>query len=262
MILVKQPQIFALFLASLLWSGVNFAQQTRSLNVELQLDQPSDQALMVEVSVRNHSFLVVPPSFSILRPIISSVSKMVEIPAGAQNASLDFDDILTEAIDYSVRFRCVNCSSSIPLQYYTESGTTRGLGNSAYIDPDDLGDLLPVSLETLGFISGAVALGDGLDATRDIRLSLRLSDVSSVQLLATEGVLIREGANTVEYRIEGLTRRRADSYQLELQCSLCSPRVSRAVPTLPASENHQNIDFTVEQSDPTVIGVFELLLDE
>lgn len=254
--------IFSFLTLLALFSGNCLAQQARNLNVDLQLDQPYDQALVIEVSVRNHSFIIVPPTFTILRPILSSVTQTVVIAQGELNAALSIEDISVDAIDYSIRFRCLSCASSVPTQYFTASGTRLGLVNDAYIAPQALPSSINVSLQTLGFITGQVLLDNGALADSNVRTTIRLSDSGTGQLVSRQPITILAGDTKAEYRFEGLRRSGGVRYLLQLGCSNCR-RVRQSVDTaLDSAMNHSGIDYVVQERRIDISGIVTLLLSE
>lgn len=247
-------------------SGVCVAQQSRSLEVNIQLAPPSDQTLLLEVSVRNHAFILVPPTFAIIRPITSLVTQTLQIEPGQSAASITLQGISTDAVDYTVRFRCLNCSDSIPLQFLisprASSGTSRGLIDDAYIDPEDLEPAINVELDTLGFIRGVVRLAQGQAAENDVRLTVRAVDAVSGQLASSQPIRIVAGDNIAEYRLNGLARRENSSYIVEVSCGNCRPVRQVFEQSLDSMSNHSAINFQVEEGTVPISGIINLLFSE
>jgi len=244
------------------------AQETRSLSVALNFDTPYDRPLQLEVSVRNHSFVVVPPSFTIIRPIVSSVTQSISLAAGQSSAAITFTRVLTEAIDYSIRVRCVNCPAALPTQYsltpVSETGiasTTRVLGNSAYIDPEDLAQNLSVALETFGVISGQIQRHDDESSAKRIVVSVVVSNAEFDNELSQQRVEIKPNMASFDYRVEGLDRRFADNYHLQARCVQCEPKVISWPNDLDASLNYQGINFEVNQGVMSINGVLYILTE-
>ncbi len=254
--------IFSFLILLALLSGTCLAQQTRSLEVNLQLEQAYDQALVMEVSVRNHGFVVVPPALTILRPILSSVTKTVVIPADQLNVSINIEGILSAAIDYSIRFHCISCASSVPTQFFTADGTSLGLFNAAYIDPEQLPASINVPLQTLGFIAGQVVLANGESADRSVRTTVRLFDSDAKQLITSQPVTIAAGDSRADYRFNGLARSDRLNYLVELDCANCGPNRQLFAIELDSFLNHLGIDFLIQERLVSMSDILYLLLAE
>ncbi len=223
--------------------------QTRSLDGAINLDAPADQSLQIEISVRNHAF-VVTPVFGIIRPIISVRSVVVVVQPGQTDAQFSIDGISVDAVDYTIQYKCLGCSGVLRTQYYSPDGTRFGLANSVYIDPDDLVSPLNTELQTLGQVSGTVnVLSNSVnssaeqDAPRSVRASVVLLNANTQQLIDSQELVLGGGSAVVAYQFSELRRTAASEYFVELRCGQCEVRSQRFSTRLTASRNHQNINF-------------------
>jgi hypothetical protein len=239
-----------------------FAQSSeRTLSGLIALDTAINQPLSIEVTVRNHGFVVIPPAFTILRPIISSVSDVKVLEPNQTSAAFTISGISSNAVDYSIRFRCIDCSEKLRDQYYTLTGTQLGLSGPAYIDPSDLPVNLSRTLDTLGTVSGQVLIGAA--AERSLPITIRLLDADSDSVIQTQSVILRKGQVAIDYSMDGLNRSRSEGYSVEMECFRCEQSLVRTAAILAASEDHEGVDFKVLASANFLLsGVLILLLSE
>ncbi len=240
------------------------AQEELSIDLDFSLDQVSDRPLRLEVSVRNHGFVVIPP-VTIIRPILSSVSQTTMIRANQSSVSLTISGISPEAVDYTIRFRCLNCADSLPTQYYLERDgvvrTSRGLVNDAYIDPAELSSLAAVELETFGYVEGAISLSSERFSSRSPVATVALIDIDSGREASSTKVPLVLGA-TAPFRLDRLDRRFVDAYRLRIRCGACDPRQLSFGQPLSADLNHSGLDFSFGLGAPHNASSLFLLLED
>ena len=194
-------------LLSFLAADIALAQDTRSLSGTLRLDVgPSDNDRNIEITVRNHLFIVIPPNFTILRPILSSESVIVQLAEGSSQVSYSIDNIITDPVDYSISVRCLGCAIDIPNQFYTPNGNTFGLGLTAFIDPQGLPDTLDLTAITRAKIDGEIVLNEVSDRDLQFELTVFSSENADDILSTISPIILASGQESVSYSIKGLNR--------------------------------------------------------
>lgn len=248
-------------------SSIASAQSTRSLSGTLTLDVgPSEIARDIEITVNNHSFVVIPPAFTILRPITSRESTIVRMQSGTSQVNYSIENIVTDPVDYSIAIRCLGCANNIPTQFYTPSGNAFGLVNSAFIDPEDLPTTLDFTAITRASIKGEIVLNK--TSERDLRFRVTvLSDQNIDRTFGTPSlVILALGENSISYSITGLPREiGSDQYRVKLECTNCLGQSRRAqffANTLSPNQNHSEIDFLATDISVPVLAPILLILLE
>jgi len=261
----------ALWLIVILFTFSNckiaLGQSTRSLSGTVTLDlTPSEIDRDIEISVRNHSFVVIPPNFQILRPITSRESSTVKMLAGTTQVNYLLENIIIDPVDYSISIRCIGCSIDMPDQFYTSEGNAFSLINSAYIDPLDLPNTLDLTAITRAEISGEITL-DKI-ATRDLLYTLTVfSAENRDRIFATlSPITIASGTTSTSYSVTGLNRAiGSDRYRIKIQCINCigQARAEQVfIRALSPNQNHSQIDFSViDIPIPVIAPILELLLN-
>ena len=229
----------------------SFAQeQFRSLNGELNLDAGvAQQDLNLRVTVRNHSFVVI-PGFTIIRPITSQVSDTVVIAEGASSTSYSISQIIEDPVDYTIQIECLGCKDIIPTQYYAPSGNSFGLPNSVYIDPADLPAVLNVELISRAQIAGEIELAGNMVSKRDLVFTVSAvnADNPAIVYQSINDLVLAQGESSVAYQLTGLSRTVSPGYRVQLQCTNCFGRSAQkqtSSDVLTGGQNHQAINFLV-----------------
>lgn len=244
----------------------SFAQSTRSLQGRLSLDvAPNITNRTIEISVRNHSFVVIPPAFTILRPIISTQSTVVPMPVGVSSVDYLIDGISTDAVDYSIQITCVGCGADFRTQYYSPSGNKYGLADAVYLDPDALPDQLNLNAITAVTISGKLVLETVSE--RELSFELSVYDFDKPQqVYQQQSIALPAGARQVDYAITGMNRlTHAASFGIRVSCTVCfgiSRKTIEYPSALAASLNHQQIDFGIGGAMPVLVPSIYLLLND
>jgi len=214
------PYLFITLFMLLAYQSVS-AQDTRSLSVDINLDVGVvDRPLDLEMTVNNHSFVFIFPN-TILRPITSQQTTLVQLPAGATSITAVINDILPEPVDYTVEINCLNCSDTVPRQYYRPKGNVTGLIDSAYIDPVDLPPQIDVTLITRAQIRGQIRLMPEQIAERDLVFEVSVFNPGSSSALQSEQVILGAGQNDINYVIRGLTRSPTNQLEVRARCLDC-----------------------------------------
>ena len=244
---------------------VTQAQTTRSLAGQISLDvAPAIRDLAIDITVRNHSFVVLPPPFGIVRPIQSTVTTRVVIVLGESNTEYSLTGIVENPVDYAIQIKCPGCEDIIPTQYYSPDGNRFGLSNSVYIDPDDLPAELALVALTHATISGKINLLN--PASKDLDFTLEATDEGYPDFIyaSDSSLKISKGDQTLNYQMSGLERS-SGSFLLTLQCRNClgSAHRKRLFETPLSSQlNHTNIDFTLIGEGVVIIApMINFLLD-
>jgi len=257
----------AVFIIGVSWS-VNAVSQTRGLSGVVELDSGiAFGDFRLEITVNNHSFVVIPPSFTIIRPITSSESVEVTMFEGDRLVEYSVNDILLDPVDYTVQIRCLGCSEFVPLQYYSPDGNRFGFSNSVYIDPEDLPEELALTAISRAVIEGTISLQKL--PTRDLKFALsvvRDSDPSFVYQVGPVVTLLR-GATSVDYEIAGLNRNVSNNqFRVQLRCINCfgpSARAQLSTAALSPLENHSDVNFQLMGEGSFAIGsMIELLTSD
>lgn len=269
---MRKVNTLLLFLGLVLSSAVattSATGQTRTLSGSLKLDTGmAAEDLRLEVTVNNHIIVVLPP-FSITRPITSSESTEVTMLAGRDSIDYLVTNILPDPVDYTVQISCIDCSDSIPDQYYSMDGNTLGLQSDVFIDPEDLPELLDISVISRARISGTIDLG--VVAERDLIFAVSVVSNALPERIYQSGetVTLPNGATSVDYQLTGLNREiGGDLFRVVLQCLNCSGSsgLAQLFPTaLSPLQNHAGIDFEVTDDGPldnTIAPILDLLLND
>jgi len=248
-----------------------YAQTTRSLTGRVNLDVgPSDKNRMIEITVNNHSFVVIPPNFTILRPITSSRSTLVMLPARESSFtylidSIIFDPSKSDPVDYSVALTCIGCSGDIPTQYYSPAGNKFGLTNSTFIDPDDLPPILNFTATTRASIIGTINLNK--PSSRGLSFTATIFSAQNPQQIfkTVSNIILPLGASNISYSVTGLNRNiGSDQYRIKVVCTNCFGQSRRAqvfANELSPNMNHTDINFAVTDLPPISIApIIELIL--
>lgn len=257
--------ILTLLIACAVNSNLTWSQTTRGVSGAITLDvTPSDKNRVIEVTVNNHSFVVIPP-FTIIRPITSSQSTRVTLTAGESTINYFIDGIIDDPVDYTIELNCIGCSSDFPRQYYSPDGNKFGLANSTYIDPDDLPVVLNLTAITRASITGEIYLNNISD--RDLLFTVTVFSAQNPQqnFKTKSAITLPAGSLNTAYTISGLSRAiGSDQYGIRLQCTNCygkSRQPQNFSKTLSADENHSDIDFSVTDIARIVITpILDLLL--
>lgn len=240
------------------------AQQARTLAGEIALDVGvAPKNLAIDVIVNNHSLVVLPPPFGIIRPITSTQVRRIAIREGEVSAPYFVDDILTDRpplVDYTVGIQCINCSDVFRTQYYAPSGNRFGFANQVYLDPDSLGTILNFGIITDLRLSGEIKLGDGAVADRSLNYIISISEPTNENIvyLRSSNIVLLEGQNSVSYQLTGLSRQiGSGEFSISALCTNCfanSAKPQFFSQTLSTSQNHSNIDFSVVDRPPLVVS--------
>jgi hypothetical protein len=244
---------------------VTQAQTTRSLSGQISLDiAPAIKGLIVEISIRNHEFVVLPPPFGFIRPIQSTVTTNVIITQGEASALYSLTGIVEDPVDYTIQIKCPGCENVIPTQYFSPAGNQFGLSNLAYIEPDDLPVQLALVALTRATISGEILLFKPASKDLDFTLEVAADGNPAFILAANNSLRITKGDHVLKLQISGLARS-SNSFLVSLQCRNCSgsARVKRIFDTaLSAQSNHSNINFTLIDEGVAIMSpVINLLLE-
>jgi len=258
------PYLFIALLLSLTCQSV-LAQDARSLSVDIILDVGVvDRPLDLEITVNNHSFVFIFPT-TIIRPITSSHSTRVQLPAGETSITAFIDDIVLDQVDYTIEINCLACSDTLPQQYFRPEGNATGLINSAFLDPMDFPSQITTSLITRAQITGQIRLvADQLDE-QDLLFEVNVINEGSTSVLKSAQVTVAAGQNEVNYVIRGLNR---NASQLEvlarcLDCDSIVPSAQTFSDLVSAQTDATGIDFEFDtQSQFLFNGIYFLLLSE
>ena len=253
--------IIAIVLGNAAWA------QTRSLSGSLSLDiGPSDIDRQIVITVRNHAFVVIPPTLAILRPVTSLESTTITLPKGSVNVDYLINNIINDPISYSISIECIACSNDLPTQYYSPSGNRFGLSGSAYLDPDELPDELNLIGITRASISGGITLDRTADRTLNFNLTVFSINKPDLSYRVLSPITLAPGMSTTDYSVTGLNRAiGSDQWGVRLQCINCfgaSRRVQVYDRALSPNENHSSINFFVsDEPVPTLAPIMNLLLE-
>lgn len=261
----KLSQLLCLILISLYAMSVTQAQVTRDLVGQISLDiAPAVKDLIVDISVRNHSFIVIPPTFTILRPIQSIVSTRVLIAEGDSSALYSLSGIVQNPVDYTIQIKCSGCEDIIPTQYYSPQGNRFGLADSTYIDPEDLPAQLALLAITRATIAGKINLLSTASKDLDFTVEVAADEFPDFIYATNSSLKMSKGDQTLNYQISGLARS-SNLLQVSLRCRNClgTARRKRLFKTpLSSQSNHSNIDFTLADEGLAIISpLINLLLD-
>ena len=247
---------------------VHAQEEFRSLQGTLSLDVGiAEQDLDIRVTVRNHSFIVLPfpPGFIFLRPITSEVSTIATIETGTANADYSISQIIKEPVDYTIQIECLACQNTINTQFYSPAGNQFGLVNEVFIDPADLPASLNLSLITQAKISGEIQLIDNLISDRDMYFTAAAVNALNTDIVyQSVDLVLPQGANSVAYAFAGLDRSIAGGYLILLECTNCfgQSAVPQASPVLITEmQNYSLVNFIVSDLPFVPIpAILELLL--
>lgn len=258
--------LFISLLMAIVLSDIAFAQ-TRALSGRISLDiGPSEVDREIVISVRNHSFLVVPPTFAIIRPVQSTESTTITLAKGSSSANYEINNIISDPVDYSIAIQCISCSDDFPIQYYSPTGNKLILIGSSYISPKNLPDVLNISATTRASISGNITLDRIADRALRFRATVFSIQNPNINYKVLSQITLAPGTNNVAYSITGINRAiGSDQFGVQLQCINCAG-VSRKShifnAALSPSENHSLINFSVsDQTVPTIAPIIKLLLE-
>ena len=271
--MILKSLVSILFIVSALYSieliSMAHAQSTRSLSGTLTLDTGvASNDYPIDITVRNHSLVVVPPFFQIIRPITSRASARVMLPAGESQLSYQISNIITDPVDYSIEIRCDGCGDSIPTQYFAPGGNRFGLPDDVFIDPEDLAQTLSLTAITRAKISGTIGLHAQQIAGRDLRFEISVVNSQIPQIVyQITNIVLAPGTSHINYQLTGLPRETSGAdYRVRLRCTNCFGRASALqsfMNTLSTSQNHTEIDFTVTGTNSVAVpAVIDLLLNE
>ncbi len=258
-------QLATIVLIMLTYSWPATAQTGLSLRGLASFDVAPINTLTLEISVRNHSFVVLPPPLGFIRPITSSVMTVVSVPSGSQSISYLIEDIEPDPVDYTIQMKCLGCSDIVPTQYYTMNGNATGLVNSAFIDPLDFPSELNLNLITRGMISGEIELLN--ESSQDLEFIVEAFD-SNVPEFAIEQsppIILPAGELIVDYQIRGI-RRNNVQLRLAAKCENCFGRARKPETferLLSSQEDHNGINFYFEgRGTPVLDPILLPLLEE
>ncbi len=254
---LRSLAVFFLF-SSPLWSQ----SDVRTVGGFLTLDTVIEQPLAIEVSIRNHGFIVVPPSFTVSRPILSAQSIVLNLEQGQQTISFSVPNVSTNAVDYSIRMRCLGCENTLPEQYFTTNGPRRGLGGGAYLAPEALSEQMRLFVETLGVVSGVIESTEG-SFSRSSKLTVSVLDAQSGLEISSQRVALIQGAQSASFSIRALERKQSSGYLLTVACVQCTKREQSLVRVLDPLVDHNELAFSVRLRRFVGLTAIErLLLDE
>lgn len=252
--------VVAILFGNAAWS------QTRSLSGSLSLDiGPSEFDRKILITIRNHSFVIIPPTFAIIRPVTSLESTMVTLTKDSTSVDYVINNIITNPVDYSISIDCIACSNDLPTQYYSPEGNRFGLSGSAFLDPDELPNILNLVAITRASISGEITLDRIADRALNFSVTVFSIDNPNISYKVLSPVTLAPGMSTTAYSVTGLNRAIGpDQYGVRLQCTNCfgvSRRVQIFDRALPPNENHSSINFSVsDEPAPTLAPIIDLLL--
>lgn len=255
----------------LIYISTSFAQDSNdTLNItgNVSLDfSVAQRDYIVEVTVSNHSFIVIPPGFTIIRPLLSRVRKSVTIPQGQSSIDYEIEGISVDAANYVIDFRCENCNGVFTPQYYTKKGNSFFRNNDIFLDPEDLPTNLNFILTSGVSITGLVSLPDGNNASKDLMFLLSVIDSSNpINVLRRMNIIIPKGNNSSTYSIDGIVRETGlVGFDLALECINCTTGSTLLInhsTTLDSSTDHTDIDFVVDFQDTTYLPAVLHLLNE
>lgn len=260
----SELRLATIFLVLLTCSWSVTAQTNLSLQGTVFFDVPPARDITVEISVRNHSFVVLPPPLGFIRPITSSVMTVVSVPNGSQSISYLIEDIEPDPVDYTIQIKCLGCSGTVPTQYYTMNGNATGLVNSAFIDPLDLPSELNLNLITRGMISGEIELLN--ESSQDLEFIVEAFDnnVPEFAIAQSPPIVLPAGELIVDYQIRGI-RRNNVQLRLEAKCENCFGRARKPQTferLLSSQEDHNGINFSFEGRGTPVLAPILLPLIE
>ncbi len=256
---VKFSSLIHVSFALLMVTNCLATAQARSLSGVITLDTDSAKAdLPIDITVSNHSFAVVPPSFTIIRPVTSKQTRRVVIVQGEVQVDYLVEDIIDDPFTYTIRMDCVGCSSVFRRQYYSPSGNRFGQGNSVHIKPADLPASLDLTLITDASIEGKVELQSEV-ANKDLRFELNVSSTQNRNVVyrTLSDIVLAKNESSVTYSVTGLRRSIGNTqFRVSLRCLNCagaSGETQFFASPLSPDENHRNVDFLV--SNPPLIIV-------
>lgn len=256
-----------IFILLLIFYSPLFAQDTRSLVVNMSLDVGSvERSLSLQVSVRNHDIAIIPPFFLILRPITSERTVLVQLPAGQTDVSVLVDEILPDPVIYSVQIQCLDCDDTIPTQFYSPQGNTTSMPDSIFIFPEDLPAQINTNLITRAQISGTIELLVGQSADRELIFELSAVDLLTGLELQSRRVSLMPGMSSVDYVLRGLIRQPFDNTELQVRCIRCAGalRFPQVFPQVLSTQvDLQGINFSFDVNpDFRLNGVLDIILHE
>ena len=256
---------FVPLLLLLMCQGVA-AQDTQSLSVDLNLDVGVvNRPLDLEITINNHSFVFIFPA-TIIRPITSSQSTLVTLPAGATSVTAFLDDLVLDEVDYTVEINCLGCADTVPQQYFSPEGNATGQIDSVFLDPDEFVDQIDVSLITRAQISGQIRLLPGQLAESDLEFEVSVINALTLSELANTQITLAAGQNNVDYLIRGLTRSATTQLEVLARCLNCGgifPRSQTFSQLLSTQTDSTDIDFEFDTENLFILnGIFHEILSE
>ena len=257
----------SLFILSVLFSSSLQAQESRSLVVDLSLDVGQvERSLSLQVTVFNHSFVVVSVfPFVAIRPITSEVSTLVQLSSGQRRVTAVVEDILADTVSHRIQIECLNCSDTIPRQFYRPEGNTISMPNSIFLNAEDLPAQIESNLITLAEIGGQISLINGQSLDRDLVFEVSARPVLTGSELQSQTVTLEVGQNSVAYLLQGLTRNTND-IKISARCMACRgvAPVSQIFPqALSTQANLRGIDFNFDADAVFRLnGVLDIILHE
>lgn len=245
----------------------SFGQTTRSLSGNVVIDVGTiDRDLNIELTVSNHSFVVL-PTFTIIRPITSQRSTTVQLPAGQTSAAFIIDEIILDPVDYSIRIDCLSCRDSITLQYVAEPQNLTVLAGDAFLDPDQLPAEIEIELLSRAQFSGSIALFNDQLAADDLQFEVTaIAPQQNDRVLQSSRLVLTQGQNQVGFVLRDIDRNIPGGVQILARCLGCIgvfPGVQRLSQTFDPASDQQNIlvqfngDF-----QPLIAPAIYLLLEE
>ena len=244
------------------------AQETRSLLVNVGLDVGAvERDLSLQATVNNHSFVVISVfPFVAIRPITSQNSVLFQLPKGETEAIVAIEDILLDAVDYTVEFSCLNCADTVPRQFYRPSENSTALAGATFIDPEDLPLQISSNLITRAQISGQLSLLAEQTVDRELVFEVAVSDLTTGNVLQSQRVTLMAGENSANYRFRGIIRNALVDLELSARCISCfgiSPISQRFNQVLSTQADSQAVDFIFDAEAAFPLnGVLDLILSD
>ena len=260
------PMIRFLFIFLALSSQHVYAQQTRSLTVDLSLDVGIvERTLPLQVRVTNHTLVVISIfPFIALRPITSERSVQLELPSGAGQITALIDGISTDTVSHRVEITCLGCADTVPTQFYRAEGNTTSMPASVFINPQDLPTQVTSRLITLAQISGRLSLLPSQVNEEELEFEIAAVDSVTGSIIGSQLVLLPAGENFVDYQLRGLSRQINNLLEIRARCISCAgifPLFQSFPQTLSTQSDSQSIDFLFD-AEPSfkLNGVLYLIL--
>ena len=219
------------------------------------------------LKIQRHTIVVL-PNLGILFPIVDTKSTTTTMLKGQSTTQYSVAGISTDGTYFSsVRIDCANCDKVIGTQYRGPSGTFTGFSQQVLFNrPVELPEVLDISLLTNNTVTGQVSLPDGMLATRDLKIEVRLLSADGLAITGQRAVFtIQSGNSSATYSINKVSRFGIGIVKAYMNCSNCSPdfKGGKVFPnSLNTANNLSNIDFIIELNEVMIPPILLLLLEE